>query len=104
MEIKDLVLLIAIPVLLGSILFYADSITGAAVAEYKSLKIQLKNIIDTCKDDNIEKCLGSEAERLKWKCDEKEKEILYAFADNLNDCVKLEGKAACAFSFQEIDG
>ena len=129
MEVKDLVLLIAIPLLLGSILFYADSITGAAVAgekssktgeysvlpsfkvktgysldEYKNLKIQLKNIIDACKDDNIEKCIGSEAARLKWKCDEKEKEILYRLADSLNDCAKIEGKAACAFSFQEIDG
>jgi len=131
MEMKDLVLLLLIPITLGAILFYAGNsgITGAAVAgedankageyyilpsfkvqtdynlgEYKDLKIQLENIIGICKDENMEKCLDQEAEKLKWKCDEKEEKILYRFADSLRDCIRINGKAVCQFSFQDIKG
>ena len=128
MEIKDLLLLLLIPVLLIGILSYADSITGAAIAEksnkigeysvlpsfkvhtdynlgeYKDLKIKLKNIIDLCKDENMEKCLEREAEKLKWKCDDKEEKIIYKFADSLRDCSKIDGRAVCKFSFNDIKG
>ena len=136
MEIKDLILLLAIPVLLIGILLSLGkipSITGAAIAEeanqklgeylimpsfkakidynmeeeYSKLKMTLKKIIDDCKSqENMEDCISkktSEGTEIKWKCEEKDEDVLYDFADKLKDCARLQDNSVCRLSFDRRD-
>ena len=98
MEIKDLILLIAIPILLVSIIYSIDKtnlITGAATAakdeneiigtysilpsfnakigynikeEYGKVKAGVKGIIGECSGDDIEKCMKLKSSEKGWDC------------------------------------
>lgn len=74
--------------------------------EYSKLKAKLKKIIDECKtQENVEECIGKKTDEdseIKWKCVEKDADVLYDFADKLKDCVNLQqGNVVCQFFFDK---
>ena len=74
--------------------------------EYGKLKTELKKIIDECKtQENMEECISKKTDEdteIQWKCEEKNTDVLYDFADKLKDCTRLQQEnVMCQFFFDK---